>query len=310
MLKTNKKLLTLKKEESISVITEMEEILASLANQDAIKIFQAAYEGITSSTKIIEDLNLTQKRYYTRLRQLIEAGLIEKIGDAYKHTLFGKLCHSLGEKLLEAVTHRDRLDLMDRLNKAKTISEKETQEIAQAISKSKGLDILQNVSMITDYDSFISAVINLLENTKTSAYVAANKTDLRVKDAVFNIIDRELELFFLSCEGEGGFSESIETLKMVLNPSSIKVVRKLLKSKELNIRITENLAFSFLIIDGEYGLIELPHPTSKEFNVAFEFKNAVFCKKLKEMFMSLYEEGEEDPRIRFAKKYLTLFKKS
>ncbi|MEM2936221.1 MAG: hypothetical protein QW231_03495, partial [Candidatus Bathyarchaeia archaeon] len=68
-----------KKEDSLfKSFAEMERVISALANQDAIKIFYAAGEGIRSSTEAIKKLGLTQKRYYTHLRNLTEAGLIQK----------------------------------------------------------------------------------------------------------------------------------------------------------------------------------------------------------------------------------------
>ena len=58
-------------------LVELKEILAALANEDAIKIFLTARRGIEKSTKTIQELGLTQKRYYSRLKELMEAGLVE-----------------------------------------------------------------------------------------------------------------------------------------------------------------------------------------------------------------------------------------
>ena len=94
---------------------EMEKILSSLANEDSLKIFYAADEGITSSTKTIKGLGLTQKRYYTRLNQLIKAGLIEKNENTYQHTMLGKICHKMGLTFIDALKNRDILDYLSDL---------------------------------------------------------------------------------------------------------------------------------------------------------------------------------------------------
>ena len=57
------------------------EILSSLANIDSLKIFLACHEGIESSTRTIEEIGLTQKRYYTWLKRLIDAGLVEPMNN-------------------------------------------------------------------------------------------------------------------------------------------------------------------------------------------------------------------------------------
>ena len=60
-------------------VAEMGEILNSLAHEDALKIFVAAKVGITKSTSTIQELGLTQKRYYSRLKELMrELGTEER----------------------------------------------------------------------------------------------------------------------------------------------------------------------------------------------------------------------------------------
>jgi hypothetical protein len=301
-----------KGEETLDIPEEIEKVLASLASGDALKIFVEAGKGIESSTAAIKKLHTTQKKYYVWLKRLVEAELVEKRGNVYIHTMLGKLCYKMGESLLNALNLRDQLELADKVMKSDTLSIGEKDEILRSMSKESLFgtaslaDVIHEVKMITEYDHFIEEVIKLLDGAKDGAYVATNKTDLRVKDAVFNVIDRGVKLYFLS--SEGGFSENAEVLRMLLSPASIRIVRKLINSRELNIKVMNNLAFSFVIIDSEYGVIELPQLASQGFYVAFEFKNAVLCQKLISVFSSLYEKANEDPRIKFVKRTLRHYK--
>jgi len=293
-------------------IEDIEKVLSSLANEDALRIFVEAEKGIESSTQAITKLNLTQKRYYVSLKRLIEAGLVEKRENAYVQTILGRLCFKMGETLLNAVTQRDQLALADKLMKSNMLSSKEKEEVLGAISQ-KGLlgtatlaDVIHEVKMITDYDYFMSEVIKLLECAEESAYLAANKVDLRVTDSLLKAMNRGVRVLTLTLET--GLSESLDILKMILTPGSVKVIRDLLGSRELNARVTEKLSFSFVIVDGELGVIELPHPTKRDFYVAFEFRNAFFCQKLIDAFTSVYEKAREDPKIGMMRKYLSSYK--
>ena len=49
-------------------IPEIDKILNSMANEDALKILIASNGGISNSARIIQELGLTQKRYYTHLK--------------------------------------------------------------------------------------------------------------------------------------------------------------------------------------------------------------------------------------------------
>ena len=80
---------------SPQMLSKMREIIDALSHEDAIKIFIYAKDGITNSTMAIKKLGLTQKRYYTRLKQLLEAGLLEKREDGYWHTVLGNILYQL-----------------------------------------------------------------------------------------------------------------------------------------------------------------------------------------------------------------------
>ena len=46
-------------------------LFSVFSNEDAIRLFLYAERGIASSTKVMKDLGLTQKRFYSRLKGLL-----------------------------------------------------------------------------------------------------------------------------------------------------------------------------------------------------------------------------------------------
>ena len=56
----------------------MTNIFRAISKPDALKILQLTGEGIVNSTYAIEELGLSQKKYYTRLKALLGADLIRK----------------------------------------------------------------------------------------------------------------------------------------------------------------------------------------------------------------------------------------
>ena len=65
---------------SMDTFTNMVKILNALGNDDALSIFMYTVDGIKSSKQAILELGLTQKRFYSRLKDLIDVGFIEKDG--------------------------------------------------------------------------------------------------------------------------------------------------------------------------------------------------------------------------------------
>lgn len=228
-------------------IKELGRILSSLASTDALEIFIKAGEGIGSSTKAIEELNLTQKRYYVGLKRLIEAGLIEKRRNTYVQTMLGTLCFKMGQSLVSAVGQRDQLTLADKLMRSDTLSEKEKEDVLRVISRKELLgpaslaDVIHAVKMITDHNAFMEEVTKLLDNAKENAHIATEEDDARITDAVMNAIDRGVDLFFLSAEE--AYAENTRALKMILNPALAELCRKAAASEKLNFRTTEKLPY-------------------------------------------------------------------
>ena len=80
------------------------EILTLISKPDALKILSLAREGLRSKTGTPSEVGLTKKQYYTRLRQLVDLNLVEKMemserkkgadrAPVYTTTLFGNLVH-------------------------------------------------------------------------------------------------------------------------------------------------------------------------------------------------------------------------
>ena len=289
------------------------EILSSLANSDSLRIFLACHEGIESSTKTIEEIGLTQKRYYTWLKRLIDAGLVEKRENAYAQTMLGKFCHRLGTALSNAVERRDQLELADKLMKADTFSTKDKEEILHTISKSDLIgiaslsDVVHEVKMVEDHDDLIGDIAEFINNAKESVYIAVRGADARVLNAAASAVERGVKFSFLGSE-EKQLSEDMQTLKMILTPALVKTMQKLISSKGLSVRLAEKLPYNFYVIDEEYGVLELQYPTYDGFCVAFEFRNELFCRELVSAFNSLYEKGNEYPVVEFVEKYSALYK--
>ncbi len=289
------------------------DILSSLASPDSLRIFSECAEGIKSSTKTIVKLDLTHKRYYTWLKRLIDTGLVEKRENAYVQTMLGKLCYRLTKALSSALNERDQLELADKLMRADTFSSREKEEILRKISKSELLgiaslrDFLHEVKMVDSYEDFAAETARLIENASRSVYVAAHRTDTRVLDAIVEAAERGVKFLFLGSK-ELQPPEDQQALRMILSPTLIKAMQKVMSSGEMSVKLTDRLSYSFYIVDEEYGLVELSHPVQKGFCVAFEFRNEVFCRDLIETFNTLYNEGNEYPLLKYVEKYAALYK--
>jgi uncharacterized protein YbaA (DUF1428 family) len=290
-----------KKEDSqIKSFVEMEKIISALANVDALKVFYAAGEGIKSSTEAIKTLGLTQKRYYTHLRNLMEAGLIEKSGETYQHTTLGKISHKMGEAFQNALSQRDRLDLVDRLGKAKNISIEETEEIMRAILKQANIgsegrltDFTGPVRVADNWEKVVYDVEEYLDKAQDDVYFATRYFDIRTAEAIMRTFQRGVKFYALW----GSKEPFIEKAKMVMrtvifNPKMLKSFFKFLSSANLNMRIVD-IPYTFIVVDKKYAMIEVAKPYTHAFSMAFFFHNEKLCERLIETFEMLWKKGTE-----------------
>jgi predicted transcriptional regulator len=74
----------------------------ALSNRDAYEIFCLTADGINASTNILREQSFSRKRYYTRLKGLVDLGLVHKEGGKYKHTALGSIVYEIQVNSLES----------------------------------------------------------------------------------------------------------------------------------------------------------------------------------------------------------------
>ncbi len=286
-----------KEDPETRAFAELEKLFSAAANIDAIKIFYAAKNGIGSSTQAIRELDLTQKKYYTHLKRLIDADLIERVDGAYRHTTLGKIGFKLAEAFQTAISQKDRLDLIDKLTKVKNITVEETEEIMQAILKDTNIvpgervsDILGPVRMADTWEKVVDDVIEYIQKAEESIYFATPYSDARTIEVTAETALRGIKMKFLS-SNKDTISTNIHLLRTIIsNPHLVKSLLEFANSENCQIRYIE-LPYTFLVIDRKYSMVEVTRPYTKSFNVAFFFHNAVLSERLIETFELLWEKA-------------------
>jgi len=99
--------------ESYPMTVELTALLKVLSNPDALRLFHLIGEGIENSRYTREELELTPKRYYARLRELVKVGLVSKRYGVYRQTaLGGMICDRFLPAMGEAVDAREELEFL------------------------------------------------------------------------------------------------------------------------------------------------------------------------------------------------------
>lgn len=277
------------------ILADMAQILSTLDNEDALQIFYAARDGIRSSTYTIKDLNLTQKKYYTRLKQLQNSGLIEKSRGIYRHTMFGSACYRLGEVFSKILSNRDQFDMLTRLENVDDLSSAEKRKVTESLSIDEkcGLsNLLSPVRMVDDYESLVRETVSLLEKAENEVYFATQYFDTKVVEELLRDMKRDVNFTFIY-DLKGSLYERASLMMKVLFSSSkiLNFFYEWLKSKNLRMRVLE-LPYTFLIVDDKYALVELKSHEDA-FSLAFIFESPIICRRLIKYFKVLWDRGSD-----------------
>jgi predicted transcriptional regulator len=278
---------------SIDAFYELVKILNALGNEDALAIFLYAADGIPSSKDAIRTLQLTQKRFYTRLKDLIDVNLINKVEGEYQHTALGKFFFNMKKRVEPVLENRERLELIDKIGQAGSLSNKEAQRIAEILSLDELTgDRVYQVKVVDTFEKAVYNVINFVENAETSIYFASKYFDIRVSQSCMSAMERGVDTYFL-VGSENNITSAVKMIKPLLtNPKYLKIVVQYLKTPKINIRYAD-LPYTFVVVDEKRSMIEVPKPFTNEFSLAIFFDSDVFSQRLVDNFKILWENASE-----------------
>jgi hypothetical protein len=146
-------------------------LLSILSRQDNLNIFMSASSsnnGLEANSSTLQRLGLSRRVYYTRLKQLINAGLIEKSDHFYRHTTLGNIIyknHILA--MMEHLKNTKQMKMVDTLKHTNQFSEEEiTNFVSKIVGGNNEIDASQSaikVESIWTYQDMVSAIVERVE---------------------------------------------------------------------------------------------------------------------------------------------------
>jgi len=273
-------------------------LLKILSKPEAIKILALADRGIGNSKHVIEDLKITQKTYYVRLKSLVESGLVNKVDGAYTHTPLGQIIYrSFLPAIGRICDSKDKLELMMHLDEAHI--DNGMKKIIEEELKIPDFGRSMNVKVIKEYESLVIDLIDLCDEAENNILLASNFFDVRCIEATFRSIDRGVKNRIIA--GKKSMASKLKQLKMVF---SLSFSKSLVKAFTNKINITDlvrftNLNYSFCVADGYNNLIIISNPFKEELVVAFLIKDKFVADKLTNIFDVIWKEADPEPGLTF-----------
>jgi hypothetical protein len=281
-------------------VNQITSLLSILSKKDAFSIFLLAKDGLKGETDTPQRIGLTRKQYYTRLKQLVDTGLIDKNGDTYYHTSLGSLFFQRHlVELLDYLKNEKQMKMVDMLKQTKQFSEN---DIASFVGKVCGKALSTSVSLKIEiawsYEDMVSAIIERTEFCKNEILLATrflneviiNNILRKAKSGVNVKVLADVSLVKQYIELENRQlamidKNTVERLNVVGNPwYPGNVSRRLAK-----------IPFCMIMIDGkEVGVELVDWNDPAKFNGVLFIKDENSCASMMDFYNRLWNNASED----------------
>ncbi len=272
-------------------LAELANLYRVLGNIDTLKLFYLAGTGIENSSYAIEELDISQKRYYSRMKNLLDLDLVKKVNGVYRQTAVGRIFY---ERHIPAMKRtfdaREELELIVYL---------EGTEIENGVRK-RILDELKipsfeessKIRIIDNYESMVIDVIDICDEAKESILMASNYFDVRVMEGAFRAVDRGVTTKVIM--GKRSLSSKLQNLRTMLSLTFAKTMINF-ASKTVNLKEFMrfiDLPYSFCIVDGHHSIIEFYNPLNESFIFALSTDDRKIGEKLTKFYETLWNAGD------------------
>ena len=111
-------------------------ILRTIADEKSMGLFRTIFQtGGIDSENLQDKTKLTRKEYYTRLADMVKAGLVMKTDGRYTLTAFGNVVYNSQMMVENGITNFWKLKAIDSLSMSKELPKEEQQKVADKLLK-------------------------------------------------------------------------------------------------------------------------------------------------------------------------------
>jgi predicted transcriptional regulator len=258
-------------------------LLSVLSKKDNLSMFIFAKDGLKAESSTLQNLGLSRKVYYTRLRQLIDAGLISKSEGAYSYTTFGGIIYQRHiVELIEEMKNKQQMMMIDTLKNTKEFSEEDITNFVDRIthtSSRMNAEAPPKIEIAWTYQDMVSAIVERVQLCKNEILLASRSFNEIIINNILRkansgidvkvISDSSLVKQYIEAEGRGlslNDKNSSERIKVVSNPWYPGKVK----------RRVARIPFSIIVLDGKEVGVEVV-----DWNEPKKFYGVIFIREEK-----------------------------
>jgi hypothetical protein len=286
-------------------------LLSILSKKDNFTIFLFASRGLKADSSTLQKLGLTRKRYYTRLRQLMEAGLINKSDGSYFHTTLGRIIYQkylIG--LMQEIANTKQMKMIDTLKRTKQFSEDDiirfVSKITDSTNITKNMSSASKIEIAWTLEDMVSAIVERVEFCKNEILIATRSFNEIIINNILRkasseimkvkvIADARLIKEYFQVEEHKTLDlnddkNSTERTNVVTNPWCQNN-----NNNNINRRIYR-VPYSIIVLDGEEVGVELIdwNEPKKLHGIVF-IKDENTCKIIRDFYLKLWDSAASLP---------------
>jgi DNA-binding transcriptional ArsR family regulator len=278
-----------------------------------------AKDGLKISPSVIDKLDISPKAYYRALKQLKDAGLVEKRKQAgimrYFHTTFGSIVYQRNiVEMDQCIENLEKMRMIDTIRQSEKFSEagivKLTQEIMDNIVDRRSSSLSpsaisqstkQDVDIILSFDRMIQILLDRIECCKDEILISTRicpekvinklleKSKLGVKLKVIADIDLVKEYI----NSQEKFVDNLNKENPVEERKCV-VANPWYPDNNVNRRIAD-IPFGIIILDNsEVGLELVNSNNPKEFYGGIFIRDEKIAMNMTQLYEQIWEKASEN----------------
>lgn len=305
-MKNNAKTTLLDSKDDSRSLNQLMDIMAVLSKSDALTIFFMANEGVKSDLDTPAKIGLTRKQYYTRLKQLVDLGLLVKCHESYIHTAFGRLVYQ--KHVIGITNHIKNSKYLEMVDALKTNSKFNDQDIMEFISKINpqasvdlGVSSRKNIVATLSFGDMVTKVLEIIEFAQNEILLATRFQNELIINSVLKKANSGINVKVLAdvnlvenyFDKESGINKSDKN-----KDERINVVSNPYYPSKIDRRYTQ-VPFCILIVDGKHvGLEIINAQNPQKFQMAIFTEDESLSSSMMSLFTSLWQKSKPNlPKI-------------
>jgi predicted transcriptional regulator len=260
---------------------QLKKILALFSNEDSLKIFLNAKDGLVASSITCIKMNIHPKTYYSKLKKLMDFGLIEKINGKYIHTTFGNIVYQkIFLLLLEHIPKIEQYKIVDTLKRSSKFSEGEIKRFLMTIDReyspsdslaitNKARELLdidynnkEDIKIFWAYDDVVYELLKSIENSTREILIATRTFNDKLFNALYHKAREGIKLKIL-CDNNlikkyyQIYGKNLDTFDMHNQERITTIENPWYDCKDIVERRITNVPFGIMIVDSNKVYIEI-----------------------------------------------------